>query len=337
MAKQHSICILGGTGFVGQHLAAELVSAGHRVKVLTRYRAGARELWILPTLDMREANVHDPDTLHREFEDCDVVINLVGILNESGKAGNSFRDAHTELPRQVAQACLDTGVSTLLHMSALGADAKNGPSAYLRSKGAGEEAIESVLGDGKQVHWTVFRPSVIYGRGDSFVRRFVALLRLSPLPFFPLPGANARMAPVFVGDVARAFAKALEDRETNRRVFELCGPKDYTLRELVDFIARQAGLNRRVASMPASLARLQARIGELLPGKPLSRDNLDSLKVDSVCKGGQPGFSALGIEPAAWEAQVPVIMHTIGTRARYYQYRKEFRTHQRLDDIMGDR
>lgn len=337
MAKRHSICILGGTGFVGQHLAAELVRAEHQVKVLTRYRAGGRELWILPTLDMREADIHDPENLRREFQGCDVVINLVGILNESNKPGNSFDEVHAQLPRKVAQACLDTGVTRLLHMSSLGADAHNAPSAYLRSKGAGEEAINNVLGDGDKVRWTVFRPSIIYGQGDSFINRFATLLKLTLVPFFPLPGADSRMAPVYVGDVAKAFQKAMDDRGSAGRTYELCGPKAYALRELVTFIARHSGHERRIVAAPQALARFEARIGELIPGKPLSRDNLDSLQRDSVCSGELPGLKELGIEPTTWEAQAPVIMHTIGTRTRYYEYRAQFRAHERLDDIMSER
>jgi len=333
MAKRHSICILGGTGFVGQHLAAELVRDGHQVKALTRYRPGGRELWILPTLDMREADVHDPQTLEREFQDCDAVINLVGILNENDRDGERFSDAHVELPRKIAQACLDTGVRRFLHMSALGADADNGPSAYLRSKGAGEQAVRSVLEDSDTTRWTLFRPSVIYGHGDSFINRFVTLLKLSPPPFFPLPGAHARMAPVYVGDVAKAFQIALDDRHTAGKIYELCGPKSYTLQELVSYIARQSGRHRNVIPMPESIARLQARFAEKIPGKPLSRDNLDSLKADSVCSGEQPGLAELGIEPTLLEAQVPVLLHKVGARARYYEYRKEFRSHERLDDI----
>lgn len=334
MAKRHSICILGGTGFVGQHLAAELVRAEHEVKVLTRYRAGGRELWILPTLDMREADVQDPETLRREFKGCDVVINLVGILNESDRDGERFEDVHTELPRKVAQACQDVGVRRFLHMSALGADAEKGPSAYLRSKGAGEAAIKAVLGTGDTVRWTLFRPSVIYGQGDSFINRFVTLLKLSPPLLFPLPGAHARMAPVFVGDVAHAFLNAMDNRASFGKTYELCGPKAYTLQELVAYIARQTGKHRTIIAMPEGIARLQARVGELIPGKPLSRDNLDSLKVDNVCSGELPGLAELGIEASTLEAQVPVLLHNVGARARYYEYRKEFRSHERLDDVL---
>lgn len=334
MAKRHSICILGGTGFVGQHLAAELVRAEHQVKVLTRYRAGGRELWILPTLDMREADVQDPEALRREFKDCDVVINLVGILNESDRGGERFTDVHTELPRKVAQTCRDTGVHRFLHMSALGADADNGPSAYLRSKGAGEAAIKEVLGDNETVHWTLFRPSVVYGQGDSFINRFLTLLKLSPPPLFPLPGAHARMAPVYVGDVAHAFMRAMDDRRSFGKTYELCGPKTYTLQELVSYIARQSGKHRTVVSMPEGIARLQARVAELIPGKPLSRDNLDSLKSDNVCSGELPGLADLGIEASTLEAQVPALLHNVGARARYYEYRKQFRSHERLDDVL---
>ena len=171
---QHTICILGGSGFVGHHLCARLTEEGHQLRVLTRRREEHRDLLVLPTLELIECNIHDIDALKQAMTGCDVVINLVGILNEKGHDGSGFRRAHVELPQKVVEACRANNIHRLLHMSALGADAKHGPSFYQRTKGEGERLVHS---SGLTV--TTFRPSVMFGEHDSFFNRFGGLLKLS--------------------------------------------------------------------------------------------------------------------------------------------------------------
>lgn len=293
-----TICMVGGTGFVGRHLAARLVQDRHHIKVLTRRRERHRDLLVLPGLQLIEADIHDPETLAREFAGCDVIINLVGILNERGHRGEGFRRAHVELPRKVVEACRQTGVTRLLHMSALGADAKEGRSHYQRTKGEGEDLVHAAEG----IAVTSFRPSVIFGRGDSFLNRFAELLRITPY-FFPLACANARFAPVFVGDVVEAFTLSLGRTATEGQRYELCGPRAYTLRELVEYTARLLGLKRKIIPLGNRLSRLQAEILEWVPGKPFSRDNYLSLQTDSVCSGPFPPL--FGIEPTPLENVAP--------------------------------
>ncbi|MEO5703230.1 MAG: complex I NDUFA9 subunit family protein, partial [Gammaproteobacteria bacterium] len=191
--KTTTVCLLGGTGFVGHHLIRQLTESGYRLRILTRRRERNRDLLVLPNVDLVEADIQDEQVLTRQFMGCDAVINLVGILNEKGSNGSGFRRAHVELPRKILQACLASGVTRVLHMSALNADADKGSSHYLRSKGAGEDLLHSMQG----LRVTSFRPSVIFGPGDSFFNRFATLLKLSPL-FFPLACPNARFAPVYV-------------------------------------------------------------------------------------------------------------------------------------------
>lgn len=297
------ICVLGGTGFVGRSLIARLAGAGHRIRVPTRNAARHRELLVLPTVSLVTADVHDPARLERELAGMDCVVNLVGILNEHERDGAGFRRAHTELAQTVVAACRSAGVRRLLHMSALKADAVRGPSFYLQTKGEAENVVRDRCGE--RLHWTIFQPSVIFGPGDSFTNRFARLLKLSPVLPFAKP--NARFAPVYVEDIVQAMQRSLQDRATHGQSYELCGPRVWTLREIVDFLRRTLGLRRWVIGLPDSLSSLQARVLEFVPGKPFSRDNLRSLTVDNVCDSN--GFAHFGIEPHSLEAVLPLYLN----------------------------
>jgi len=294
-----NICLLGGTGFVGHALCARLVERGYRVWVLTRHRERHRDLLVLPTAQVVEGDVHDSAFLRRQFESMDAVINLVGILNEKGRSGKGFARAHADLPEKITQACRQTGVTRLLHMSALHA-AHDAPSHYLRTKAFGEDAVHHAATP--DFHVTSFRPSVIFGPGDSFLNRFAKLLRLSPF-VFPLACPHARFQPVHVGDVARAFVEALDNHQTFGERYDLCGPKVYSLHELVTYVAQQLGLRTCIIGLNDRLSWLQAVMLEFVPGKPFSLDNYRSLKVDSVCNQGFPGI--FGVEPARLEEIAP--------------------------------
>lgn len=305
------ICVLGGTGFVGSALLTRLHADGYQLRALTRHRARHRHLLVLPNLRLIEGDAHDPDTLRRAFEGMDAVVNLVGILNERGHGGRGFRRVHTELAQKVLEACKGAGVKRLLHMSALHADAATGRSHYLRSKGEAENHVHTFAGE---VKVTSFRPSVIFGPGDSFVNRFARLLRLSPLPVFPLTCAQARFQPVYVGDVVEAMAGALEDPASFGRRYDLCGPRVYTLREIVEYVAQVLGLRRRVIALPDALSRLIA-LGSEYTVKFFSLDNYYSLQVDSVCAEGHAAC------PTPMEAVVPRQLGRLGREAMYHRLR----------------
>jgi uncharacterized protein YbjT (DUF2867 family) len=296
--RANKVCVLGGTGFIGSALCAALTAAGTEVTVVTRHAARAGHLSVLPGLRLQVGDAHDPALLARTFAGHDAVVNLVGILNESGRDGAGFHRAHVELPAKVLRACRDTGVDRLLHMSSLGADATLGPSHYLRSKGAAERLIRDECGD---VQWTIFQPSVVFGAGDSFTNRFANLLQL--LPVLPLARPDARFAPVWVGDVVAAFMHALADRATVGETFQLCGPRVLTFREIVGFVRDALALRRIVVGLPDPVARVQAAIMDFVPGKPFSTDNYLSLTVDSVCTAN--GFARLGIVPRSLESVSP--------------------------------
>lgn len=277
-----TLLVLGGTGFIGSRLVARLVSDGRRVLLPTRREIHARHLIMLPGVEALQADIHDEATLAQLAVGCDAVINLVGVLHSrrGNPYGPDFARAHVELPRKVVAACRAAGVRRYLHMSALGAS-DNGPSMYLRSKAAGELAA---LSD-PMLRTTIFRPSVVFGEGDHFLNMFAQLQ--DRFPFIPLGGADAKFQPVYVEDVVGAFVDALEDHDSYGRVIELAGPKIYTLRELVRLAGQYSGHSRPVIALPNGLARLQAWFLEHAPGGPvMSRDNLDSMRVDNVAAPG---------------------------------------------------
>jgi uncharacterized protein YbjT (DUF2867 family) len=299
-----NVCVLGGSGFVGTELVTRLVYAGHWVRVPTRNLGHSERLRVLDTAELRPANVHDPRVLSQLFSDCDAVINLIGILNERGR--NSFESVHAALAAKVMTAARAAGVRRVLHMSSLGA-AQGAPSRYLRSKAAAEAAVRAVPHP-EQPHPAVaiFRPSVIFGAGDSLTNRFAALLRTSG-GILPLARAGARFAPISVGDVAEAFRRALErPAGAEAATYELCGPEVLTLEQIVRLTAQVARLPCHILRLPDALARLQGVVMGLLPGKPFSLDNFRSLTIDSVCR--EDGCAALGIVPRPMLAELPLYL-----------------------------
>lgn len=296
--KKHTICVLGGTGFVGRHLVNLLAASGHQVRVPSRHRERHRELLVLPTVQVVNANIHDTEVLTDVIAGCDTVVNLVAILNETGAA--NFRAVHVALPHQIVMACLKQGVKRLLHMSALNADAKHNASRYLQSKGEGEDVVHAATDENLQV--TSFRPSVIFGPGDHLFNQFAALLKRAP-GILPLPCPNARFAPVYVGDVIHAFNNALDNKATYGQRYELCGPHVYTMRELVSYTTRVLGLKRDLWELSDGLSRFQALLMQFLPGKPFTMDNYRSLQVDAVCTEEFPAL--FNIKPTAVETVVP--------------------------------
>lgn len=286
--KYPRIALIGGSGFVGQHIAQHLRNRGHQCKIITRRPHRHPNLRVIG--EVVEANPHDLHQLTQAIEDCDAVINLVGILNPvSSKQG--FREVHVKLTETVVEACHRAGVKRLLHMSALQADQATGSSLYLRTKGEGENRAHT-LGQ-PDIAVTSFRPSVIFGANDSFLNRFADLM-LIPGPM-PLACADARFAPVYVNDVAQAFADALENPATYGQRYELCGPDEFTLAEIVRFVGFHTRRYKEIIRLPDWAARLQANILQFFPGKPFTPDNYLSLQTASVCN--ENGFAKLGIKP----------------------------------------
>jgi NADH dehydrogenase len=310
-----NILVIGGSGFVGSAIVRRLAARGLSVVVPTRRRDRARHLIMLPGVDVVEAEVCDAAVLARLVGGADAVVSLVGILHGDTAApyGARFRAAHVALPRAIAEACVAAGVRRVLHVSALGV-AADAPSMYLRSKADGEAAFKEA---GTALDLTIFRPSVIFGRDDRFVNMFAQMQFLAPL--VPVGRPQARLQPVHVEDVAEALVGAIDNRVTFGRTYDVAGPEVFTLREVIGFAGRMVGHARPVIGLPDGLARLQAFLMELSPFELLSRDNLDSLKVDSVA--ASPFAPELGVTPSSMAAIVPAYLCGQSPRGRYMRLR----------------
>ena len=314
--RPRNVCVLGGSGFVGSHLCPTLAQAGHQVTVLTRDPERARHLRVLPSVRIVRCNVHDETRLAAAFAGHDAVVNLVGIINESRRRGVTFRSAHRDLARKVVAACRQAHIDRLLHMSGLKADADNGPSRYLRTKGRAERIVREE--GGPDFRWTIFQPSVIFGSGDTFINGLARALRAAPL-VLPLAMPDARLSPVWVEDVVVAMLRAIEDDDTAGESYELCGPEVLTLREIAVFLRDELGLRKPVVPLPGFLSRLLAGVMDFVPGRPFSTDNYRSLTVASVC--ATSGFRRLGIQPQSLRGIVPRYLGLEGERTRYARFR----------------
>lgn len=315
--KTSNVLVVGGAGFIGSHLVSRLAGAASasgapldpasnpdspiapdRIVVGSRSVEHAQHLLLLPRVEVAELGLADSASLDDAIGPLGVdgiVVNLVGILHgdRADPYGPQFAAAHVDLPRQIVEACNRTGVRRLIHMSALGADT-HGPSMYLRSKGEGERIVRE-----SGLDWTIFRPSVVFGPDDHFLNLFAQLQQMAPV--VPLACAHARFQPVFVMDVVQAFVNAMVNGTTVGQAYELGGPQVYTLEELVKFAGRASGHPRPIIALPDALARMQAAVLEHMPGGTvLSRDNLDSMRLDNVL--GQPMADELGVHPVSLEA-----------------------------------
>lgn len=307
------VLVTGGSGFIGTHVVHKLVEAGWHVTVPTRRRSRSMHLLPLPNVLVVEASLNSDADLRSLMTGQDAVVNLIGLLHgRSGQPaayGPDFANAHIELPKRIADACVSgngrhEGGRRMIQISALGVtvDGKRSlPSRYLRSKAACEQSLSSMLG----LDLTIMRPSVVFGREDKFLNLFASLLAIAPL--MTLPKADAKFQPIWVEDLARAVVVALSNTQAIGKTYDLVGPKVYTLRELVQLCGQFSGNNRPLIGLPDWLGRLQAMAIEFAPGAPLmSRDNFDSMKVDNISKVGfSPDF---GFLPASLDAIAPTYL-----------------------------
>ena len=290
--KLQQICVIGGSGFVGQHIVHLLHAAGYNIRVPTRRMESAKALIVLPNVEVVEADVHKPAALAGLLQGMDAVINLTGILHEGRSRHGNFQQTHIALPRMIVQACLKQGIARLLHMSALNADTHS-KSAYLRSKAKGEAMVRN-----EALAVTVFRPSVIFGPEDAFLNQFATLLRY--LPVLALACGDSRLQPVYVEDVARAFVDSLENSATYDQTYELCGPKVYSLQQLVQSVSQLQQRRRWIFTLGERASYYQAYLLEKLPGKLMTRDDYYALLGNSVCGCAFP--EVFGFQPTAMPA-----------------------------------
>jgi NADH dehydrogenase len=305
------ITVLGGSGFVGSAIVAKLYAAGYSVRVLTRRRERAKHLILLPNVQVVECDVLDYHALSTTLRGTDAVINLIGILHQNHRT--SFNTMHHQLPSQLAKICADVGIKRLVHMSSLGAS-KEAPSLYLRSKAAGEAALMALQ---DKLNITIFKPSIIFGRGDSFINLFAKLIKLLPVVLLAKP--NAKFQPVWVEDVASCFVSGLENIDTYGQIYELAGPKVYTFLELIQTVMDTLNIQRPVIGLNDKLSYAQAFMMEWLPVKLMSRDNVRSMEVDSVSATAFPAI--FRVTPTALESIIPEYLVNQTPRGAYDRFR----------------
>ena len=298
MATRSVATVFGGSGFIGRYVVKRLAHKGFIVRVAVSDPEAAlflKPMGAVGQVVLLHAPVTNEATVQRAVEGAGLVVNLVGILAEQ-RAGD-FQQVHAEGAGRVARLAAASGVQKLVHLSAIGAD-PGSPSQYGSSKAAGEQAVRAAFPGA-----TVLRPSVVFGPEDRFFNRFGAMARL--LPFMPVIAGNTKLQPVYVGDVADAVMAALDRSEAAGATYELGGPRVWTFRELLAYVLKETGRRRRMIDMPMGLVRLQARVLEMVPGKPLTRDQLLMLARDNVVSTAMPGLTELGIVPTPVELVVP--------------------------------
>ncbi|MCH7888598.1 MAG: complex I NDUFA9 subunit family protein [Proteobacteria bacterium] len=293
------VAVFGGTGFIGRHLVRRLAKAGARVRVVVRDPEAG--MFLKPMgepgqIILDRGNLLDAGSVAEAVAGADIVVNLVGVLYESGPY--TFAAVHVEGARSVAEAAKAAGARRLVQVSAIGAS-KRSPALYARTKAAGEAAVGKAFPGA-----TIVRPSIVFGPEDDFFNRFAALARLVPaLPLYG--GGRTRFQPVYVGDVAEAIVRIAGDPGTAGKTYELGGPHVYTFREVLELVLRETGRRRLLLPLPFWAAGVQARFLEVLPKPPLTRDQVKMLTRDNVVGAKALGLAALGIEPTAVEAVVP--------------------------------
>ncbi len=298
MATRSVATVFGGGGFIGRYVVKRLAAAGHIVRVAGRNTEGTKPLMTMGRVGQvvpLYVSLGNESAVARAVEGADIVVNLVGILAER-RAGD-FQRAQAEGPARIARLAAAAGVGRMAHISAIGADARS-PSQYASTKAAGEAGVRASLPGA-----VILRPSLVFGAEDQFFNRFGAMAMT--LPVMPVIQGGSRFQPVYVGDVADAVMAALTREDTPGQTYELGGPKVWTFRELLQWILHETRRNRPLLEIPMGLARIQARIGEWLPGKPLTRDQLLLLSRDNVVTQGAKGLQDLGITPTPIELIVP--------------------------------
>ena len=312
MTKPH-VVLIGATGFIGTQVAAALSTAGYSLSLVSRRRERRKQTLLLPDCHVVQGNVHDRDALAELIAGANVVVSMAGILNENSKG--DFDRVHHQLPKNIAAACAAAGVSRLLHLGALKAE-DNAPSQYLRTKAAGAQAVMAAESD--TLHVTSFHPSVVFGPGDDFFNRFASLLTAIPV-MFPLACPRARFAPVYVQDVAQAMVNSITDKTTYGQSYNLCGPNQYQLIDLVRYVAEVTRQERKIVGLSSGLSRLQAQVMGLAPVKLFTVDNYNSMKVDSTSEGDD--LARLGVSATGVEAIVPLYLGERGKQRGLDRFR----------------
>ena len=313
------VTVFGGSGFVGRQVVRALARDGWRIRVALRRPHLGQDLKVSGTvgqIQLMQANLRFTDSVGRALDGADACVNLVALLHESGK--QTFEALHIEGAEDIAEHCAARGITNLAHISAIGADVE-AKSEYSRTKGEGERRIL------EHVHTAdILRPSIIFGEGDGFFTRFAGLAQFAPaLPL--IGGGQTKFQPAYVADVADAVAAVLK-RGTSGTTYELAGPSTYTFKELMQFTLRTIDKRRLLVPVPWFAAGPMGLAGEMAGKAPfvepfLTRDQVETLKVDNVASGDHPGFAELGIEPSTIEAIVPDYLERFRKYGQFHEER----------------
>jgi NADH dehydrogenase len=311
---QNLVTVFGGSGFIGAQAVRQLAKAGWRIRVAVRNPGlayGMRLHGDVGQIDVVQANIRDLESCRRALRGATAAVNLVGVLYERGRQG--FQQVHVEGARNVAEAARAEGVTRFVQMSALGADLSS-PSNYARSKAEGEQAVRALYPDA-----VIVRPSIVFGQGDGFFNRFGSMATMSPvLPLFG--GGETRFQPVFVGDVAKALARATSLPECAGRTYELGGPATLSFRQLMEMILAETGRRRMLLPLPHQAASALGSAFDLVKGlivPPITSDQAALLKSDNVCSGTNPGLDDLGLTPTSLEAVLPTYLYRFRKGGQY--------------------
>jgi uncharacterized protein YbjT (DUF2867 family) len=277
-----NIILLGGSGFIGKQLAFALANRGCKVLIPCRRPHRNKALLVHPNITVAEANVFDPEQLDKLCQNQDVMVNLIGILHERKR--DDFRRVHVDFIKTLVDACSRHNIKRLLHISALGADQAAGTSRYLRSKGEGENLLHT-FGQ-KDLHVTSFQPSVVFGKNDQFINRFAGILRLC-IGFFPIACGHSKLAPVYVGDLVEKIVTSVDDKSSHSKRYPVCGPEVFSLKQILELLARAMGSSCRIVALGNTPSKLQAIVLQNLPGKLFTMDNYRSLQTPNVCTEGE--------------------------------------------------
>ena len=287
MQSLGKIIILGGTGFIGSQLSAKLSPLCDKICVLTRNIEANKDLKLIPNLEIIQANVLDERSLNAAFSGSDIVINTIGILNESGR-DNTFNNLHYELTKKISNAIKLNKVKRYLYISSLNADPR-ATSQYLITKGLAETYIRDNTNN--FCNTTIFRPSIVFGEDDSFFNKFSTILRF--LPVFPLACPNSKFMPIYVNELTDFMVSTISDNTTYGQKIDVTGPNEYTFRQLIDITLKALKIRRLIIPLNYTLSKLQAVIFQRLPGKLFTLDNFLSLQTDSCSTKGFKGKLAV--------------------------------------------
>jgi len=309
--NQKIIAIFGAGGFIGKYLIRELTKLEYRIKIATRnpYLKGyLKPLGNPGQIELFKTNIFNSEDVNRVLENCDLAINLVGILYETKK--QKFSHIHSQFPYLLSNLCNEMGIKNLVHISALGIKERH-PSHYMQSKLQGEKNIKDNF-----KFSVILRPSIVFGPEDKFFNTFASIAQFSP--FLPLVGGGkTKFAPIYVGDVAKAIVKAIELNNSEPKIYELGGPKNYSFKELMEILLIEIKKKRLLIPIPFGVAKFQSYFLQMMSNPLLTPDQVELLKHNNIISGDHPALKDLGITGTSIQSILPKYVYRFRTGGQF--------------------